>query len=473
MRDLEDGKYDPTLPSSHLHTSDLEDGELFDTDSLMALSLPGEKTPSSNWFPLDPNLNQEPAQEELFPDPAKVGDLENRPPPNQHQNKLVYSGPAASGMVRGSDHTLAPRNLESSLNIQGSSMPDKRKKQRKYKRKHKKGKKHRKRRRHSSSSSSSSSSSTSSSDSEEEVPQKKRKKDRESLDANKAVSTTLSFSRGAPPPPAPLPPNLPVRPVPSSDKAVNGEVNLKEILNKYKPEKRSKWDQTCAPASEETVEIIKNYWQEPVNKAMIRKVYDTLPRPENIPQLAKTKLNDLMTHFVAPETTAWDKQLGSILWSFQFAATPLTYMLDNLYKGSVPTTEQLVNYIHLSLQIMGRGAFGTNHLRRELLKINIDKNYLSLLEGNELNEDYSLLLGDRLPERIAELDKCIKISAKFNKFGKGQGNAKGPLPKKGGGPRQKNFHKVVHQNQDNRGPKQFNKKKYHKNNNNNNQKNHK
>ena len=202
---------------------------------------------------------------------------------------------------------------------------------------------------------------------------------------------------------APTPPPIPLQPVPIPE--VHHDVedsDASDILDTLDEKKPSKWDPPGPPVLEKVREKVMAWFAEPIDFKRAEEIYKTLPRPENLPCLKKTKLNPEIENAAKEATKDFrplDTDIAAILWANQFATTAIIKVLNTCYNRNQRLSKSdLLGPLGTAVKILARSANMTNDLRRKLIRPKMAGKYTSL--ANPSKEDFEYLLGQNLPGQM-------------------------------------------------------------------------
>ena len=107
-------------------------------------------------------------------------------------------------------------------------------------------------------------------------------------------------------------------------------------FEKYKVDPPTQWDPPGPEVTEQTKDFITSAWTHYLGSAKADVLFKEFPRPENLPVIRKTALNEE----IKKDLKSSDDELASILYANQFAATPLIRLMDEMYVTKASGSKQ-------------------------------------------------------------------------------------------------------------------------------------
>ena len=149
------------------------------------------------------------------------------------------------------------------------------------------------------------------------------------------------------------------------------------------------------PVADKVKQLVDKYWDNPMTRVQAKELYGVLRRPENLPNLKRTLLNQELQKSLRVQQKARDSQLASIQWGIQFAALPLVAVLEALNERRDLSPQDLVKLTTQTLRLLGRAANQANNMRRDMLRPHLRPQYQPLCRANKY--DFEYLLSKDLP----------------------------------------------------------------------------
>jgi hypothetical protein len=180
--------------------------------------------------------------------------------------------------------------------------------------------------------------------------------------------------------------------------------------------------------------LIEAIYLNPVSTAKLESMFETYPRPANLPQLHKTRLNgDVKRQLIKKSREAVvnrDDPLRSLQWTLQFAARPLVEIMSLLLSGDDLQGQRKLITLKMidAFKFLAKASWKANDQRRYGIYAGLKGAGLEIAQDYANHSSFENLLGDNPKEQIAvrqREDEILREVVAPTTGAQRQGNSKG------------------------------------------------
>ena len=185
----------------------------------------------------------------------------------------------------------------------------------------------------------------------------------------------------------------------------------------------------------EVATTVAQIWVKGRAPKVVKRIREEFPRPENVPEVKKSALNEMILNNIPKSYKAKDAQAANIQSDLVGSAMPLIQIVDGLKQGELKDKpDRVVQMAFSSLSLISAANAQLNQMRRDTIKPALNSKYRVICTDPVKSSD--TLFGDDLPTRCEQAQTASalaqKITASSSGRGRGQSQYRGGRGARGG-----------------------------------------